>query len=532
VDRLFAAWDRKDTPGCAVGISRNAAIVYEHGYGMANLELGAPITKDTVFALASITKSFTATSIMLAAQQGKLSLDDEVQKYFKEWRDRDDHVTIRHLLTHTSGLRDAFGLLGWAEPSESAGDLNDAIVRMLARGLNFPPGAEYQYNNGGYALLASILKRATGQSLRDFADTNIFKPLGMTHTHLHDDLPMLVANRASGYSWNASGWRAAKEDGGVVGNAGMYSTVGDLLRWEDNLENPHVGTQEMFAAMEKPTALSDGKTNSSGMGFGITEYRGLRNIGHNGGDYGIATNLTRYPDQRFAVAVLCNADHVSMGGTTTIDPEALENNIADIYLADAFGPAEAASQTLSPTPVKLSEAQLAEKTGLYRTVDRDLPAVMSVDHGQLMIRSYYQDDFDFVLTPVNANRFLFQNRVPFEFVPAQAAQSKGWRYGDAKNQGVLQLVTFAAPETEIRTYSGAYRSEELGVTYTLEAGNSALAVKSTGRPDVTITPFSKDVFVGDWVGIVKFSRDSRGAITGFTVNRYNALGVRFDRLKP
>ena len=175
VDRLFVDWDRKDTPGCAVGISDNGAIVYEHGYGMANLELGVPITKDTVFAIASITKSFTATSVMLAAQQGKLSLDDEVQKYVPDWQDRDDHVTIRHLLTHTSGLRDAFGLLGWAEPSESAGDQNEAIVGMLARqrGLNFPPGAEYQYNNGGYNLLASILKRARGQSLGEFADSKL-----------------------------------------------------------------------------------------------------------------------------------------------------------------------------------------------------------------------------------------------------------------------------------------------------------------------------------------------------------------------
>lgn len=152
-----------------------------------------------------------------------------MQKYIPEWQDYDDHITIRHLLTHTSGLRDAFALLGWTEPSESAGDYNEAIVRVLARqrGLNFPPGSEYQYNNGGYNLLASILKRATGQSLSEFAGTNIFRPLGMTHTHLHDDLPMLVPNRASGYSRNASGWRAAKEDGGVVGNTGMYSTVGD-----------------------------------------------------------------------------------------------------------------------------------------------------------------------------------------------------------------------------------------------------------------------------------------------------------------
>src|SRR5262245_45958413 len=163
VDKLFEPWNTKESPGCAVSISHNGAIVYEHGYGLANIERGTPITPDTVFAIASISKSFTAMSVLLAAEHGQLSLDDEVQKYIPDWADRDDHITLRHLITHTSGLRDAFTLLGWAPASESAGDENEAIVRMLTRqrGLNFAPGSQYEYNNGGYNLLASILKRAT-----------------------------------------------------------------------------------------------------------------------------------------------------------------------------------------------------------------------------------------------------------------------------------------------------------------------------------------------------------------------------------
>jgi CubicO group peptidase (beta-lactamase class C family) len=529
VDRLFTAWNGKDTPGCAVGVSRNGAILYEHGYGMANLELGVPITADTVFALASITKSFTAMSVMLAVQQGKLSLEDDVQKYIPEWTDRDHHITIHHLLSHTSGLRDAFGLLGWAEPGDSADNRNETIVGMLARqrGVNFPPGTEYQYNNGGYALLASILERATGQSLRGFADANIFKPLGMTHTHVHDDLPTLVPNRASGYSRNDSGWRVAKQDGGIVGNAGMYSTVGDLLRWEDNFENPLVGTREMFATMEKPVPLPGGKTSSYGLGS--RQYRGLRVIGHNGGDYGIATNATRYPDQRFAVTVLCNIDQISMGGTTTIDPEALANSVADIYLGDVLAPPEAAPKpTLSARAVKLSDADLSDKAGLYRMVPGEQPLLFTVSNSTLMLRSYFGDDVDLVLTPINANRFLLLERIPFEFMPAAAGRPREWRVGQGNDQKVAQPVTLVLPETELRGYAGAYRSDELRTTYTLEARGSKLVVERS-RPDVTITPFSKDVFVGDGVGVVRFSRDSRGAVNSFTVNRDNVRGVRFDR---
>jgi CubicO group peptidase (beta-lactamase class C family) len=225
VDKLFAAWNRTDSPGCAVGISRNGAVVYERGYGMANLELHVPVTPDTVFALASISKVFTAMSAVLAAQQGKLSLDDEVQKYIPEWTDRDDHVTIRHLLTHTSGVRDAFTLLGWTPGGYMTGDTNAAIVNVLARqrGLNFPPGTKFEYSNGGYNLLASILKRATGQSLGAFAAANIFKPLGMTHSSFREEPTTLMPGRAPGYSRHVDGWHLVLDSQGpaVVGNGGM-----------------------------------------------------------------------------------------------------------------------------------------------------------------------------------------------------------------------------------------------------------------------------------------------------------------------
>lgn len=533
VDKLFEAWNRKDAPGCAVGISRNGAIVYQHGYGMADLELHVPITPNTVFGMASITKSFTAMSILLAAEQGKLSLDDEVQKYIPEWQDREDHITIRHLLTHTSGIRDGFGLLGWADPNESAGDVNEALARMLARqhGVNFPPGSEYQYNNGGYNLLATILKRATGQSLREFAAAKLFKPLGMGHTQVRGDAPS-GPNRALGYTRSASGWGVARDGGGAIGNDGMESAVGDLLLWEENFENPRVGTREMFAAMEKPTVLTGGKATSSGLGFGISQYRGLPALESSGGSWGIASKVVRFPKQHFAVAVLCNEDNVVMGGLARVNPDVFTNGIADIYLADALGPAEAATNTVSlPTPVELSDAELAGKTGLYRIGGVDYPVRMTVDHGTLMLRSYYGDDFDFELMPVSANRFLLRNTLPFEFVPAEPGRPKGWRVGEGQDQRVWELVTFAPPVSEVRTYAGNYRSAELAVTYMIQARDSALVVKARGRPDVTMAPFSKDVFVGDWVGIVKFTRDSRGAMTGFTLNRENARGVRFDQIK-
>ena len=167
VDALFAEWNKPDSPGCAVGISKNGTLLYEKGYGMASLEWGIPITPAAVFPAASISKQFTAMDIMLLAQRGKLSLDDDVQKYIPEWTDHGSRITIRHLLTHTSGLRDVFMLQGLAPPHEDGENPNDALLKILlrARGLKFAPGAQFQYNNGGYNLLGSIVKRISGQSL-------------------------------------------------------------------------------------------------------------------------------------------------------------------------------------------------------------------------------------------------------------------------------------------------------------------------------------------------------------------------------
>jgi len=529
VDQLFAEWNKAGSPGCAVGVSRNGVVVYEGGYGLANVELGVPITPATVLAVASVSKSFTAMSVLLAADRGLLSLDDEVQKHIPEWVDRDDHITIRHLLTHTSGVRDAFTLLGWAP--ENA-DPNESIVRMLARqrGLNFSPGTEYQYNNGGYNLLASIIRRATGQSLSAFADANIFTPLGMAHSSFQSDATALIPNRAPRYTKRGDGWHRVPEgQWTAIGNDGMYSTVGDLLRWEENFETRHVGTPQVLGAMSTPTVLSDGTTTTHAVGVGLSEYRGRPTVESSGGDYGIASKVVRFPNQHAAIAVLCNEDNIVMGGMARLNPDVLTSAIADIYLADALGPADATTRAAaSPPRVKLSDAELSDKTGLYRIGGTEAPALITAARGSLMVRSYYADDFDLEITPVGGNRFeLVVQRVPFEFIPA----TKGWRVGEGKDARVWELITWAPSAADIRGYAGEYRSDELGATYTLDTRDSMLVIRTSYGADIAVAPFSKDVFVGDVVGIMKFSRDRRGNVVAFTVNRIVARGVRFDRTK-
>lgn len=207
IDAIFAEWNRHDSAGCGVGVNRNGELAFERGYGMADVESKIAITPSTVFHIASISKQFTAMSILLLAQRGRLSLDDEVRTHVPDWRDQDSRLAIRPLLSHTGGLRDGFQLLQLIPPGDEKADLNEEIVRIVARqrGLNFPPGTEFQYSNSGYVVLANIVKRVSGRSLRAFADDNIFKPLGMTQTHVHDDPAIAVPNRAIRYRQSAGG---------------------------------------------------------------------------------------------------------------------------------------------------------------------------------------------------------------------------------------------------------------------------------------------------------------------------------------
>ena len=203
IDRVFQRWRSKDGPGCSVAASRDGKTIFEAGYGTAILEADVPITPASIFHVASISKQFTAMSILLLARDGKLSLDDDIRKYLPEVPDYGTRITIRHLLMHTSGLRDQWDLLALArgrfeENRITEADVLDIVSRQKA--LNFAPGTEYLYSNTGYTLAGTIVRRVSGKSLREFADERIFKPLGMAHTHFHDDYTMVVKGRTFAYS--------------------------------------------------------------------------------------------------------------------------------------------------------------------------------------------------------------------------------------------------------------------------------------------------------------------------------------------
>ena len=328
IDALFAPWDRPDVPGAAVAVVKDGEIVYQRGYGSANLEYDIPITRSTVFLAASVSKQFTAFAIAMLADQGLISLDDDIHQYVPALPDYGKAITIRHLVHHTSGLRDEFDLLAMAGYHMDDVITKAAILDLAYRqqSLNFMPGREHLYSNTGYTLMAEIVERVTGQSFRAWTTEHLFEPLGMAHSHFHDDHQMIIKNRAQGYYQDEGSYKKQVVNYASVGASGLYTTVEDLARWVTNFEDGGVGGPRVLAQVNTQGRLDKGDTLSYAFGQYVGKYKGHVRVSHGGSHRGFRTYLLRFPTERLAVILLSNLD--------AFQPADLAFKVADLYLAE------------------------------------------------------------------------------------------------------------------------------------------------------------------------------------------------------
>lgn len=518
VDRVFDAWRTTDSPGCALGVARNGRVVYERGYGMANLETGTPITPTSIFHVASVSKQFTAMAIMLLASDGKLSIDDDIRKYLPEIRDYGTPITIRHLLTHTSGLRDQWELLSLArgrfeENRITEADVMDIVPRQTA--LNFTPGSEYVYSNTGFTLLGVIVKRVSGKSLRDFADERIFKPLGMTSTHFHDDYTMLVPGRTSAYAPRAGGWRVSIPNYDTYGATSLFTTVGDLLKWEANLDNPVVGDRALIARMEAPTPLTNGDTSTYGFGLSVDRYRGARVVGHGGADAGYRTDVARYPELGLATVVLCNA--------ASANPGLLGRRVADAYLGSALAavPAE-----VTPQGVPLSADRLQRRAGVYLQPRTMAVVELTLRDGKLMLGR----QGNAVLIPVTEDRMRVAGQ-PAEAVFKDSAAAAFDLVTGGRSQHFERRQPVEATPQLLGSYAGDYVSDELaGAVYRVTASDSTISLRTGTSNPVSARLVFVDTFIGGG-NTIQFNH-TRGQISGFDVTNGRVRHVKFVKRKP
>jgi CubicO group peptidase (beta-lactamase class C family) len=393
VDQVFAEFSQGASPGCALAIYRDGAIAYERGYGYADLEHDIPITPESVFYVGSLSKQFTAFAAALAIQQGALAYEDDVRKYVPELPEYGAPIRIRHLIHHTSGLRDINTLMALAGRRGDEAFDNHDVLRVVARqkSLNFTPGEEFLYTNSGYAVLALAIERATGVPFGTFAEERIFKPLGMTATHFHDDQSRLVRHRADAYARIGGAIRLETPVNERAGAGGVFANVRDLLHWDENFYTGRVGGRDLVQRVQTPGRLNSGREQTYAWGLTIGAYRGQRAVLHGGSLGGYRAHLTRFPDQHVSVACLCNM--------ASIAPAQLVDRVADIYLAGVLageagagrggrgGRGRAGGAAPEPAaPPALAPGRLAEYVGTYYSDELDATYTVLVQENRLVLR--------------------------------------------------------------------------------------------------------------------------------------------------
>jgi CubicO group peptidase (beta-lactamase class C family) len=527
IDTVFAPFERPGSPGCALGVYRDGRMIYARGYGSAHLELDVPITPATVFDLGSTSKQFTAMSILLLAEDGKLSLDDDVRRFLPELPSYGRPITVRHLLHHTSGLRDYLTLMALAGESfdnvSTDEDALDLIVRQ--RALDFTPGSEWEYSNTGFFLLSLIVKRASGQSLREFAAARIFGPLGMTHSQFRDDHRSLVPHRAAAYDPpdSTGAYHIDVSNFEQTGDGAVHSTVEDLLLWDRNFYSGQVGGPQVLAEMVRPGTLNDGTVLDYASGLMVGSYRGLRTVSHGGSWGGYRAELLRFPAQRVSVACLCNV--------ARSNPTGLARRVADVVLADRLAATRADSTTTDSAAAPATPAA-RELLGAYRDPASGIVARVGLDSGRVQLE--YSGD-TMVLTPEGAGEYSAvgsQARVRVE--PASGRTPRRILIsGPGLGRHTLEAIPpFTPPQGTLARYAGEYASPELGAAYRIAVESDALALHAPHLPADRLRPTIRDEFESPALGItLRFARGTGGQVTGFTVATGRTQGLRFDRAR-
>ena len=421
IDAIFAAWDEPGSPGCALAVARDGEFVYTRGYGYANLDYDIPITPRTVFDVASVTKQFVAAAANMLAQDGTVSLDDDVRRWLPELPEYESPVTLRHLIFHTGGLRDYLNLFPLAGAGDYYSVSREQLLAMMSRQRApvFAPGERYEYSNTGYMLLAHALERAAGKSIGELARERIFEPLGMDGSRMYEDREEIIPRRATGYHRDDGDGRLRivhNYNFEIAGDGQLYTTVEDLLRWDDYLHGAE--KPAIHESMLTEGTLNDGEPIEYAHGITLGEYRGLRTVGHGGHSWGFLTELRRYVEPGLSIAVACNAEYG--------DPGELARSVADHYLADQLGPEsdeedeqdgdeEGAEQPDAPS---LSSTELAEFDGSFFSAELDAAYRFAVADADLMVRVEQQPAL--AVAPVAEDEF----RVEFE--------SRGWAASPAR----------------------------------------------------------------------------------------------------
>jgi CubicO group peptidase (beta-lactamase class C family) len=534
VDRLLADYSGPETPGAVVAVVRNGAVAFQRAYGMANLSHGVPFALDTRTNIGSTSKHFTAFAVALLADRGELSLDDEVRTHIPELPDLGKPVTLRHLISHTSGYREflnALAIGGWR--LEEADHIDrEEILAVVQRqpALQNSPGAEYNYNNTGYALLAMVVERVSGEPFPEWMRDNLFEPLGMTSTMVRAHPRQVVPHSAQGYArYGDAGFREVPDIGAAMGAGGIYTTVGDLALWMRNLRTAELGGRAVMDRMTTRYVLTTGDTTNYAMGLIVTRTRGLRVIQHGGADAAHRSTFAYYPD--LDAGLIVQSNHAGFDGS-------IPGQIAEIFFGEHMEPRDAGQEddVVADAPVEFDPTsydpaafdafvgryELEIQPGFILTFRRDGDRLLTQATGQP----------EFGVTPTSDSTFALR------VVPASVTFHRdetglvtGLTLHQNGHHAARRLADADAARLDLAPYAGRYYSAEFETVYTVEAEEDHLVVRQRRRPPLTLRHSEDDRFAGAFPLVrVDFERDGSGRVTGFRASNVRARDILFERV--
>ncbi|WP_298469011.1 serine hydrolase [uncultured Erythrobacter sp.] len=527
VHALLLEWEAEDGPGVAVLIVKDGQTVFQKGYGTADIEQGVAITENTAFHAASISKQFTAFAVLTLVDEGKLRLDDDVRVVLPELNHLPTKFTVAHLLDHMSGLKEVGSLLtmaGWL-PDDIVTQHQQYSMITSQKGFNFEPAQEIEYSNTGYAVLAKIVEKVSGQPFEEHMRATIFAPLGMDDTMIQSDRSAIVPNIAYSYNVRRGGLTKSNLNREIVGSTGVITTVADLAKWAANFQSRTVGSERVFDLMEQRGMTESGEVSPLSRGQELRVHNGLETWSHGGRIAGFRSFLLRVPSENLVVAMLSNRSDV--------DPANLGFALTDIYVADS----EAFEE---PVPVDWSEATQAELdsyAGFYELFPGAIFDISNAE-GKLLFTPYGTEQ-SLALAQSGKGQFVLNsaNQISIRFDNEAGEQAQDLKYVIGLN-GELTAdrtnVNPLDPETlDLQDFTGVFFSEELQTRYILSVVDDSLVASHLRLPDVTLAAFEQDTFVGPGSGLqkVEFERDENGAVTGAIVSAALAENVVFRKVQ-
>jgi len=524
IDSLFAAWNKPDVPGCALGIMKDGELIYSKGYGLANMDYNIPNSDSSAYWICSISKQFTAACIVLLAEQGKLSFDDNLKSYFPDFPDYAKKITIRQMLNHTSGIRDYYDLRILKGLSDdylyTDADLRKLLINQTY--LNFTPGEKYLYSNSGYWFLGQIVNKVSGNNLADFARKEIFEPLGMKNTHFHNDHTQIVKNRAIGYVPNGKGiYKMSTIIIDVIGAGGIYTSIKDIKKWDEAYYNSTILSKTFWKEMTKQGVLNNGKVIDYASGLWIEKYKGLKTIRHGGAFVGLRTVFIRFPEEHLSIAIFANRE----------DANTLRKayQIADILLKgkliENVDKEDKKQETKAPT----EEFKLNQLTGIYEIQPGELVKI-SIKNDSLNVFEISKGA-SYNIYRTSGNTFKKPGRKDLSFVFSDLQE--GHTQAVSAFQGGIGVKAVRINDVDVsgrnlNDYTGSYYSKELDVIYKFEIENGNLKMRIEDNPSTMgCTIGGIDQFAMEW-GLVRFQR-TNGLISGFEIDAGVIKNLKFEK---